>query len=918
MATAWNWAGAKWWRFDFHTHTPASEDYGKGPDQALLKQMNHREWLLNFMRQEIDCLVVTDHNSGEWINPLKEAVEILRSESHPEFRTLYIFPGVELTVQGNIHILAVFSLEKESSDIDSLLGAVKYRATKGASDGCSECSPLEVIEEIYRFGGIAIPAHVDQASGLFSLTGHTLAQALECRHALSIEVIDPSKSKPQCYIDKKLKWAEVLGSDSHHPSGTPNSRYPGSHYTYVKMATPSLDGLRLALIDGELSLKRSDTIRYDPNRHGQLVLTNIELNDGKYIGRGTPLSCHLNPWLNSIIGGRGTGKSTIIEFLRLALKRQDEIPSSLSNEFRKYQKISASRLDDGLLTNLSVIKIEFYKDGAYFRVTWTTGNNYKIEERNQFGAWVDSPCDILQRFPVRIYSQKQIFELAKEPQALLKVINDAPNVNYRELKREFDEMVTKFLSFRAQEREVAAGLQEESILIGQLEDIKRKLQLFENAENANIFTNYQHRQNQLRILETWYNSWVNFGTFLRTSAENMIPPGLDTQHFDASFQEDKEILEKTSQIILTFRGLQQQILRISEIMEATSIQWNEEKTNLKLFKTISNATNVYNRLLTQLTEIGVDDPSTYGNLVKQRQDIEEKIRNLDIQKKKLAELKVSSQKCYNDIHILRRKITESRLNFLTTTLGNNPYVKINVTPYGNLSASDDEIRDLIGRSGAGFERDIGTIGGDEGLLSLLSPTSGKPLENCINELKDVIFNIYINNPVTINSLKDKRFGTHIQGLKPEQIDRIFCWFPEDSLDIQYSLKDSSSFKPVEQGSPGQKTAALLAFILSYGDEPLILDQPEDDLDNYLIYDLIVTQLREIKQKRQIIVVTHNANIVVNGDSENVIALDIRHGQTQIVAQGCLQESSIREEICRVMEGGKEAFDLRYKRINVGR
>ncbi len=919
MGTAWNWAGAKWWRFDFHTHTPASDDYGKGPDQAQLKQISPRDWLLNFMRQGIDCLVVTDHNSGAWIDPLKTEVEILRSEGHPEFRPLYIFPGVELTVQGNIHILAVFSLEKTSSDIDSLLGAVKYRATKGASNGCSECSPLEVIEEIYRFGGIAIPAHVDQVSGLFSLTGNTLTQALECEHVFSIEVIEPSNSKPQSYIDKKLKWSEILGSDSHHPNGTSSSRYPGSHFTCVKMATPSLDGLRLALIDGELSLKRADTIGYDPNRHGQLVLKNIEIYDAKYIGRGTPFSCHLNPWLNSIIGGRGTGKSTVVEFLRLAIKRQGEIPHSLSNEFGKYQKISANRLDDGLLTDSSVIKIEFYKDGAYFRVIWSSNdNNYKIEEVNASGAWIDSPCDILQRFPIRIYSQKQIFELAKEPQALLKVINDAPGVNFRELKREFDEMVTKFLSFRAQEREVLAGLQEESTLIGQLKDIKRKLQLFENAENANIFTTYQRRQNQLRALESWHNSWVNFGTFLRKNAGNMIPPELNTLYFDTSFPEDKEILEKSSQIISTFRELQQQILQISELMDTTSTQWIEKKANLKIFQTITNATKDYNSLLTQLTEMGVDDPSTYGTLVKQRQDIEEKIRNLDTQKKKLAELEENSQKCYTDIHRLRQKITEARSNFLTTTLDNNPYVKINVIPYGNLSISGDEIRDLIGRSGGGFDRDIGIIGGEEGLLSLLSPTPSKPIEKCINELKKVIFNIHRNDPDAIYSVKDKRFATHIQGLTPEQIDRIFCWFPEDSLDVQYSLKNSTSFKPVEQGSPGQKTAALLAFILSYGDEPLILDQPEDDLDNYLIYDLIVTQLREIKQKRQVIVVTHNANIVVNGDSENVIALDIRGGQTKIVAQGCLQEASIRDEICRVMEGGKEAFDLRYKRINGGR
>lgn len=98
------------------------------------------------------------------------------------------------------------------------------------------------------------------------------------------------------------------------------------------------------------------------------------------------------------------------------------------------------------------------------------------------------------------------------------------------------------------------------------------------------------------------------------------------------------------------------------------------------------------------------------------------------------------------------------------------------------------------------------------------------------------------------------------------------------------------------------------------DEPLILDQPEDDLDNQLIYDLIVSQLRAAKQYRQVILVIHNANIVVNGDSENVISLDVINRQTQIKSQGSLQESFVREDICNIMEGGKEAFEQRYKRI----
>jgi ABC-type Mn2+/Zn2+ transport system ATPase subunit len=162
---------------------------------------------------------------------------------------------------------------------------------------------------------------------------------------------------------------------------------------------------------------------------------------------------------------------------------------------------------------------------------------------------------------------------------------------------------------------------------------------------------------------------------------------------------------------------------------------------------------------------------------------------------------------------------------------------------------------------------------------------------------------------------DRRFATHIGKLQPEVIDRLDLWYPEDSLDVQYSRTgDGQHFRSIQEGSPGQKTAALLAFLLSYGEEPLILDQPEDDLDNHLIYDLIVTQLREVKCHRQVVVVTHNANIVVNGDAELVVALEAHGGETQKECEGSLQESLVRQTICTVMEGGSKAFEQRYRRI----
>ena len=107
---------------------------------------------------------------------------------------------------------------------------------------------------------------------------------------------------------------------------------------------------------------------------------------------------------------------------------------------------------------------------------------------------------------------------------------------------------------------------------------------------------------------------------------------------------------------------------------------------------------------------------------------------------------------------------------------------------------------------------------------------------------------------------------------------------------------------------------MLAFLLAHGEEPLVLDQPEDDLDNQLIYDLVVRQIRENKLRRQIIVVTHNPNIVVNEDAEMLHALEFGAGQCCATLSGSLQEKAMRDKICQVMEGGREAFHRRNRRL----
>ena len=137
-----------------------------GPRLAALQQITPRDWLLGYMRAALDCVAVTDHNSGAWIDRLKEALQALQRERHEDFRPLKLFPGVEITANGSVHVLQYFNVGCESADVAALLGAVGYEGKRGASDSAAKCSAVEVVEAICETGGVPILAHVDGHSVL--------------------------------------------------------------------------------------------------------------------------------------------------------------------------------------------------------------------------------------------------------------------------------------------------------------------------------------------------------------------------------------------------------------------------------------------------------------------------------------------------------------------------------------------------------------------------------------------------------------------------------------------------------------------------------------------------------------------------------------------------------------------------------
>jgi hypothetical protein len=204
--------GAKWWKFDFHNHTPKSDDYGKGPNQVALKSRSPREWLLDFMSAGMDCVAVTDHNSGEWVDSLKDALALLDSEKPTGYRAMTLFPGVEVSVNGGIHIIALFDPSVAGSKIVSLLSKCGFSGQYGKTDDCTLKSCAEVIELIQQEGGIPILAHADADSGLFKdQNGVTLKQSLRADGLLAMELIDPAYALPA--IDVKVVVQFIMRFD---------------------------------------------------------------------------------------------------------------------------------------------------------------------------------------------------------------------------------------------------------------------------------------------------------------------------------------------------------------------------------------------------------------------------------------------------------------------------------------------------------------------------------------------------------------------------------------------------------------------------------------------------------------------------------------------------------------------------------
>lgn len=517
------------------------------------------------------------------------------------------------------------------------------------------------------------------------------------------------------------------------------------------------------------------------------------------------------------------------------------------------------------------------------------------------------------RFPVRIFSQGQIATLAGDDQrALLDVIDDAAGV--AKLKSTLEEIRALFLAERARIRRLDRKLDRRHELVVELKDVERKLRRFEDAGHTTVLTTYRHRSRQRREVDREFKAAAAAAESIDSAAEALHPDDLPAGLFAVDSVEDQTAAEILAKLGDATRAVVGDLRASAGRLRDTAQALRSELAGSAWQVALDEAVDSYERLVDALRAEGVSDPSKYGHLAQDRQRIDRELADLDSLQIQRSRLEQESQALLQRILEARRAVSAARAEFLAATLTGNSFVRIRNCPYNDdMRTIEISLREELGVPDDRFRDDF------EGVVrTLLRELPEEPggrattVEARIEQLRAHIHRACDGQG---------RFGGHFNNFlereskrKPELLDRALMWFPEDSLHVEYSrLGDGRNFQPITQASAGQRSAAMLAFLLAHGEEPLVLDQPEGDLDNHLIYDLIVRQVREQKLKRQIIVVTHNPNIVVNGDAEMVHVLEFK-GQCYVKQKGSLQNEAMREEICRVMEGGREAFERRYRRL----
>ncbi|WP_188863926.1 anti-phage protein Ppl [Aliivibrio fischeri] len=891
--------GSKWFKVDFHCHSPASDDFPRS-DRSLI--CTSREWLLGQMSNEVDCVVLSDHNTGSGLDTIRAELDALKAESDSGvsngYRDIVIMPAVELTAAGNVHVLAILQDDATSSTISELVGSCGLPSTQGKNHSLElTYGTRGIIEAIHGFStpALAILAHVDMHKGIFKNSNQGSVSSIFDANPDAIELIGEMDALEtyQKKLIEDLAW--VKGSDAHSIDEM------GQGYTWVKMIKPSFEGLKVALSDPKHCIKRGPK---QPPAIPSQQITKLTLKTKMCQDvNGNPISIDLSPWYTSIVGSRGSGKSTLIEAIRLSLRRDENLPLIQQSNIDVFKKAGP----DGAMSPDSFIELEYRKGQERYKLTWSPTNTHFHHLNKVSGLWEEEETFNTSRFPVSIYSQKMLYEMATQPNSFLRVIDESETVNYAKWEQDKLNLETKYKQYCSDEREALRSIENLTITKGQLQDVDRKLQTLKEAGLESLQQTLTNDKEELSKAEGSKQKVDDLIETLESACAESTVTDIDDPESDlGKWQLEVNEIHDT---------LSTAVLSLIDESKAKLIKSSEQSYLQTLKLRISDNTSELSTKVSDLNNASIDHEELSA-LMDSQAEFQLVLNNEQGLKDELALIQANKADVYEQLVTHRENLTTVRNQFIAD-LG-LVELKIQVLPLA--CSSDRLVKSYQAASGIErFESHIFDEGTPNSLLydlnsfNKFNPKSAEQRYSELAKLKRFHIACVKKEGSSDYAGIHGSLRTRLGQLQDERLDDLHCWFPDDGLQIQF--QDSiGEFRQLERASPGQKSASMLSFLMSYGEDPLILDQPEDDLDCAMLASSVIPAISNNKKRRQLVVVTHSAPIVVNGDAELVVGMKQQAQRLEPHISGGLQEEAVKAFICFQMEGGEKAFRTRFKRI----
>lgn len=914
--------GLRWYKCDFHLHTMSSKCYKERETDTPAM------WVDEVKNKGLKCIAITDHNDYSGIDEIKSLCEK---------EGIVAFPGVELSCDSSkIHILIIFDVNCNASRVQEFLNKVEiFSDSLGDSGVTCKGDITEVCENAQKMGGLVIAAHIDDFSGICQMSHDNLLKILDRKYINAVQVVNSDiwenfeksdiknianllseKYGKEISEDKAKSWHKAyemarkagipMLSFSDNPLSLDSSSHGlwgiGSHYSWLKMDNyPKLESVRQALLSFDMRLRPDFKCIDEPDNNPDLFIEAIEIQGTLLNEKNIVL--RFNPQMNAIIGGRGSGKSSIIRTIAGGLRSFDAenlgmINTEQHNFYKQNGKIKGSTEKKGIFKSTSTINIFLKRVEDAFKIEISEIKSMEEQVRKLYrlvnNEWVEEPDkNYLNFFKAQIFTQKQIYELAMDSNSLLNIIDediDGLNQDISNKDAALNNVISKLLEIN----DLKISIQEEKKIETELKDIDDQISKFKKSGISDALKEKQLCETQSKQLEDYVASKNDqmkkiFNLIEEVQQANIVYQPIDNVEIDSLMEKD----------LLSYNQKIESIKQMCDLLnkETESLEKKIELTDWK--NSLIKANESYTELCSKLEEQGVNF-SRLDDLLEKRKIKLKEVDRINSDKIKLG---VSEKECtilYKKYEKVIKNISDKRTEFIYGVIGNDTNVKFNVLRNRNRSSFVNIMKTIL-------QKDIQSV--DEDIQELADVFFDK---NGVIKFRQIMKDIRDGIDVKSYSAKTR---IAISDMTPELFARLISFLPEDDLTVSYKPENSKKFIPLSNASAGQKTTAILTFLLAYGKSPLLLDQPEDDLDNKLVFDLIVTRLKKTKSNRQIIVVTHNANIPVNGDAEYIVSMDSESDIISTKYEGTMDDQNIRKEICDVMEGTKDAFEMRAKKYH---